>query len=237
MTQFMLGTIPVDVVYKDIKHVHLSVYPPNGRVKISAPLHMEIDTLRVFAISKLGWIKKQQETLQKQERETPRDYLERESHYYLGRRYLMKMVDHQQNAGIFLKHENIEVHQRGESTPAKAKSALQNWYREEIRRIGSEFIKKWEPKIGVEVAELGIKVMKTKWGTCNPADRRIWLNLELAKKPVECIEYIVVHELVHILERKHDDNFIRLMDKHLPKWKFFREELNRSPLRHENWTY
>jgi len=237
MTQLMLGNISIDVVHKNIKHVHLSVYPPNGKVKISAPAHMKLETIRVFAISKLGWIKKQQETLRKQERETPREYLERESHYYLGRRYLMKLVGHQKSTGVFLKHENIEVHQRGESSPLKAKNVLQNWYREEIRRIGGEFIKKWEPKIGVAVAEFGIKVMKTKWGTCNPTARRIWLNLELAKKPVECIEYIVVHELVHLLARKHDDNFVKLMDKHLPKWKFFREELNRSPLRHENWTY
>jgi predicted metal-dependent hydrolase len=233
----MLGKIPVDVVHKKIKNVHLSVYPPHGKVRISAPERMDIDTIRVFAISKLGWIKKQQAALKKQDRESPREYLERESHYYLGRRYLMRLVDHQPAAGVFIKHDNIEVYQRGESAPSKARNALQIWYREEIRRIGGELIKKWEPKLGVEVAEYGIKAMKTKWGTCNPVARRIWLNLELAKKPMECIEYIVVHEMVHILQRKHDDDFIRLMDKHLPKWKSYREELNTSPLRHENWTY
>lgn len=237
MTKLMLGTIPVDVVHKKIKNVHLSVYPPYGKVRISAPEKMNIDTIRVFAVSKLGWIKKQQATLKKQERETPREYLERESHYYLGRRYLMRLIEHQQAGGVFVKHDNIEVHQRGESAPSKARNVLQNWYRDEIRRIGGELIEKWEPKIGVAVAEYGIKAMKTKWGTCNPVARRIWLNLELAKKPIECIEYIVVHEMVHILVRKHDDDFIRLMDRHLPKWKFHREELNRSPLRHENWTY
>lgn len=237
MAQITIANIAIDVVHKNIKNVHLSVYPPSGKVRISAPVHMNLETIRVFVISKLSWIKRQQATLNKQERETPREYLERESHYYLGRRYLMKLIDHQQAAGVFIKHDNIEVHQRGESAQSKAKNALQIWYREEIRRIGGELIKKWEPKIGVEVSEYGIKLMKTKWGTCNAAERRIWLNLELAKKPVECIEYIVVHEMVHILERKHDDNFIRLMNKHLPKWKFYREELNRSPLRHENWTY
>jgi predicted metal-dependent hydrolase len=237
MAQITIVNIPIDVFHKNIKNVHLSVYPPSGKVRISAPVHMNPETIRIFAISKLGWIKRQQATLNKQERETPREYLDRESHYYLGRRYLMKLVDHKQAAGVFIKHDTIEVHQRGGSAPSKAKNALQIWYREEIRRIGGEFIKKWEPKIGVEVSEYGIKLMKTKWGTCNSAERRIWLNLELAKKPVECIEYIVVHEMVHIVERKHDDNFIRLMNKHLPKWKFYREELNRSPLRHENWTY
>lgn len=237
MAQITIANITIDIVHKNIKNVHLSVYPPSGKVRISAPLHMNLETIRVFAISKLGWIKRQQATLNKQERETPREYLNRESHYYLGRRYLMKLIDHQQAAGVFIKHDNIEIRQRGDSAASKAKNALQIWYREEIRRIGGDLIKKWEPKIGVEVSEYGIKLMKTKWGTCNSAEKRIWLNLELAKKPVECIEYIVVHEMVHILERKHDDIFIRLMNKYLPKWKFYREELNRSPLRHENWTY
>jgi len=235
--RFMLGKIPVDVTRKSIKHVHLSVYPPNGKVRISAPSHMKPETIRVFAISKLGWIKKQQAILKKQERETPREYLNQESHYYLGRRFLMKLVDHQQSAGILIKHGKIVVNQRGESAPEKARNVLQIWYRDEIRRIGGELIKKWEPKIDVKVSDFGIKLMKTKWGTCNPTEKRIWLNLELAKKPIECIEYIVVHEIVHILERKHNDNFVRLMNKHLPKWKFHREELNRSPLRHENWLY
>jgi predicted metal-dependent hydrolase len=237
MAQITIAKILIDVVYKKIKHVHLSVYPPSGKVRISAPEHMSLETIRVFAISKLGWIRKQQATLKNQDRETPREYLDRESHYYLGRRYLMKLVDHKQSAGIFIKHDNIEVHQRGESAPSRAKNALQIWYREEIRSIGGEFIKKWEPKIGVHVSEYGIKQMKTKWGTCNSAEKRIWLNLELVKKPVECIEYIVVHEMVHILNRKHDADFIRLMNKHMPKWKFLREELNRSPLKHENWVY
>lgn len=237
MAQISIANIAIDVIYKNIKNVHLSVYPPSGKVRISAPVHMNIETIRVFAISKLGWIKQQQATLSKQARETPREYLDRESHYYLGRRYLMKLIDHQQASGVFIKHDIIEVHQRGDSAPGKAKNALQIWYRDEIRRIGGELIKKWEPKLGVEVYEYGIKLMKTKWGTCNSAERRIWLNLELVKKPVECIEYIVVHEMVHIIERKHDDNFIKLINKHLPKWKFYREELNRSPLRHENWTY
>ena len=237
MAQISIANIAIDVVHKSIKNVHLSVYPPSGKVRISAPLHMNLETIRVFAISKLGWIKRQQAVLRKQERETPREYLNRESHYYLGRRYLMKLVDHQSSAGVFIKPEIIEVRQRGASSPEKARNALQNWYREEIRRIGGEFIAKWEPIIGVNVHEIKIKVMKTKWGTCNPSDKRIWLNLELAKKPVECIEYIVVHEMNHILERKHDDNFIWLMNKHLPKWKSYREELNTSPLRHENWTY
>lgn len=187
MDQIIIANIAIDVTRKNIKNVHLSVYPPTGKVRISAPVHMNLGAIRVFAISKLGWIKQQQATLSKQARETPRECLDRESHYYLGRRYLMKLIDHQQAAGVFIKHEIIEVHQRGDSAPGKAKNALQIWYREEIRRIGGELIKKWEPKLGVEVSEYGIKLMKTKWGTCNSAERRQQQGTERHKTRTEML--------------------------------------------------
>jgi hypothetical protein len=237
VAQIEFGEIVADVLRKDIKNVHLSVYPPSGKVRISAPSRMNLDTIRVFAISKIGWIKKQQAILRRQERESPREYLDRESHYYLGKRYLLRLVENRPCSAVLIKHNVLEIHQYGPSTPDKTRNALQNWYRSRIRELGSKFIAEWEPRLGVKVRELKIKLMKTKWGTCNPDAKRIWLNLELAKKPIECIEYIVVHEMVHILERKHNDYFVRQMDMHLPKWQFLREELNRSPLRHENWSY
>jgi predicted metal-dependent hydrolase len=233
----MLGDIPIDVTHKRIKNVHLSVYPPAGKVRISAPLHMNLDTIRVFAITKLGWIKRQQAALKKQDRETPREYLNRESHYYLGRRYLLTLVENRPVSAVVIKHTTLEIHQYGLSSPEKARNVLLAWYRSQLRELCTELIAKWEPRLGVKVTEFGIKVMKTKWGTCNPDDRRIWLNLELIKKPVECIEYIVVHELVHLLERKHGDAFVKLMTLHMPKWKSVREELNRSQLKNENWDY
>lgn len=237
MQQLMLGDIPVDVVHKDIKHLHLSVYPPTGKVRISAPQRMKLDTIRVFAISKMGWIRKQKSRLLKQNREAPREYLNRESHYYLGRRYLLRLIERRPISAVIIKHDTIEIHHRGSSSPEKARNVLESWYRSRLRELSSEYISKWEPLLNVKVNDLGIKKMKTKWGTCNREAGRIWLNLELAKKPVECMEYIIVHEMVHFLERKHNDVFVSYMNKHLPKWKYFREELNRSPLRHENWSY
>jgi len=237
MTQMHLGSITVDVVQKDIKNIHLSVYPPTGRVRISAPSRMGLDTIRVFAISKLGWIKKQQAKLNKQEREAPREYLNRESHYYQGKRYLLKVIEKDAAPKVVLRHSSIELQIRPDSGIEKMEAILDNWYRERLKETIPELIAKWEKKIQVQVNEFGIKKMKTRWGTCNREAKRIWLNLELAKKPGECLEYIVVHEMVHLMERKHNDRFISLMAEFMPKWRLYKEVLNRSPLRHENWEY
>lgn len=237
MQQIELGNIVIDVEHKDIKNIHLSVYPPNGKVRISAPFRMELDTIRVFAISKLQWIKKQQETIKKQERETPREYLTRESHYFLGQRYLLKVILHDASPEVHIKHQEIELFIRPDTTTEKRKEILDEWYRQELRKLLPDIIAKWEKIIGVHCNEFGIKKMKTKWGTCNTEAKRIWLNLELAKKPIECIEYIVVHELVHFIERKHNERFIGLMNEFMPKWKFYRDELNRLPFSHLEWKY
>ncbi|TVL98577.1 MAG: metal-dependent hydrolase [Candidatus Brocadia sp. WS118] len=237
MQQIKLGDINIDVVHKDIKNLHLSVYPPSGKVRISAPLRMDLDTIRVFAISKLGWIKKQQAKLREQEREAPREYLNRESHYYLGKRYLLKIIEHHAPPKVVLKHNTLELYLRENTSAEKSKAVLENWYRQKLKELIPQYINKWEKTINVEVKEFGIKKMKTKWGACNREAGRIWLNLELAKKPRHCLEYIIVHEMVHLLERKHNEIFIAYMDKFLPQWRSYKEELNKSPLRHENWSY
>jgi hypothetical protein len=237
MKQLQLGKINVDVLQKDIKNIHLSVYPPTGRVRISAPTRMDLDTIRVFAISKLSWIKKQQTKLRTQEREAPREYLNRESHYFNGKRYLLKVIEQSAVPRVELKHSIIELHVRPQTNKEKMKSILDEWYRSQLKTSLPALIGKWEKKMNVKVNKFGIKKMKTKWGTCIREAKRIWLNLELAKKPRECLEYIVVHEMVHLLERNHNERFISLMDKFMPKWKFYKEELNRRPLRHENWNY
>jgi hypothetical protein len=237
MEQIVLGDIRIDVLKKDIKNIHLSVYPPSGKVRISAPLRMDTDTIRIFAISKLGWIKKQQTKLREQERETPREYINRESHYYLGKRYLLRIATGSSSPKVTLKHDIIELQMRKGSFAEKSRVILESWYRQKLKAIAPKYIRKWEPKMDVEVKELGVKKMKTKWGTCSREAGRIWLNLELIKKPLHCIEYIIVHEMLHLLERKHNENFILHMDKFLPKWRFCKEELNKSPLRHENWSY
>ena len=236
-TRFAIGEIPVDVVLKDIKNIHLSVYPPAGRVRISAPSGMNIDTIRVYAISRLGWIKKQQQKLRAQERETPREYLNRESHYVWGKRYLLKIIEREAPSAVTLQHSSIVLQLRADSSQEKKQIVLDEWYRRQLKLAIPDLIALWERRIGVRVNEFGIKKMKTKWGTCNPEARRIWVNLELAKKPKECLEYIVVHEMVHILERHHNDRFVALMDNFIPQWRSRRDDLNRLPVKHEDWVY
>jgi predicted metal-dependent hydrolase len=232
-----LGEITAEVVQKDIKNIHLSVYPPNGRVKIAAPLRMDVETIRIFAISKLGWIKRQQTKLRNQEREAPREYISRESHYYLGVRYLLKVVERDSKQSVAIKHDNLILQVKPDTNAEQRQILLQEWYRAQLKALVPHYIAKWEKIMGVQVSEFGIKKMKTKWGTCNTAAKRIWINLELAKKPLECLEYIVVHEMVHLLERSHNARFIAYMNQFLPQWRNLKEELNRLPVSHLNWAY
>lgn len=235
--QMQLGDIAVEVVLKDIKNVHLSVYPPTGRVRISAPSRMSIDTIRVFAISKLGWIRQQQKNLRTQERETPREYLDRESHYVWGKRYLLKVVEQDAAPAVELKHNKLLLCVRPESGKEKKQAVLDEWYREQIKEAAPALIDKWQALMGVKVNRFFVQQMKTKWGSCNQGTGSIRLNTELAKKPRECLEYIVVHEMAHLLEPTHNQRFVALMQQFMPKWQFYRGILNRLPVRHESWGY
>ena len=199
MQKLKLGNITVDVIQKDIKNIHLSVYPPTGKVRIAAPSRIDLDTIRIFAISKLNWIKKQQVKLKNQEREAPKEFINRESHYFLGKRYLLKVIEQNASPRIELKHHTIDLYVRPETSKEKKKSLLDEWYRNQLKQRIPDIIKKWEQKMDVHINEFGIKKMKTRWGTCNPKAKRIWLNLELAKKPTECLECIVIHEMAHLL--------------------------------------
>ena len=232
-----LGGIEVDVVKKDIKNVHLSVYPPTGRVRISAPLRMSGDTIRLFAISKLPWIKQQRRKVTDQEREPPREFLERESHYVWGRRYLLKVIELDAQPAVELNHNRLVLRIRPESAEDKRQAVLDEWYRAQLKVAVVPLIAKWEPLMGVRVGRIFVQRMKTKWGSCTPGARNIRLNTELAKKPPECLEYIVVHEMAHIVEPTHNARFMALMELYMPGWQFYREMLNRLPVRHETWTY
>jgi predicted metal-dependent hydrolase len=237
MPQIDLGEIKAEVLLKDIKNIHLSVNPPHGKVRISAPLRMDLETIRLFAISRISWIRKQQQRLQGQEREAPREFRSRESHYFLGKRYLLKVVEKNEKPGVELQHSHLVLRIRPGTDTAQRREILQEWYREQVKSLAIDLIASWEEKMGVQVKELGVKRMKTKWGTCNPEAQRIWINLELAKKPVECLEYIVVHEMVHLLERSHNQRFVAYMNHFLPQWPHLKEELNRLPVSHESWKY
>jgi len=236
-TKVQLGDLAVDVVRKDIKNVHLSVYPPTGKVRIAAPERMSLETIRVFAISKLAWIRQQQRKLREQDRETPREYLDRESHYVWGTRYLLKVVEADAAATIELRHSRLILRVRPGTGELKKRAIVEDWYREQLKRAVPPLIAKWEPRLGVKVARVFVQRMKTKWGSCNSRNRNIRLNTDLAKKPRECLEYIIVHEMVHLSERHHNDNFSALMNKYLPQWKLRRDELNAGPLAHETWNY
>jgi len=237
MAQIKLGDINVVVVYKDIKNIHLSVHPPNGRVSISAPRRVKLDIIRVFAISKLGWIRRQQKKLQEQERETRREYLERESHYIWGKRYLLSISEELQKHSVELKHKRMILTVRPGTDKNKRRDILEEWYRMQIKQEAPRLIAKWEGLMKVKVTRFFVQRMKTKWGSCNHDASSIRLNTDLAKKPKECLEYIIVHEMAHLIEPSHNASFTALMDQVMPKWQFYRKELNRLPVSHEMWNY
>jgi predicted metal-dependent hydrolase len=213
MSQIKLGDIAVDVILKDIKNVHLSVYPPTGRVRISAPKRMSMETIRVFAISKLSWIKQQQKKLREQERETRRDYVDRESQNVWGKRYLLTVSESDEPPSIELKHSRMLLRVRPKTSEEKRQALVEEWYREQIKKAVPPLIAQWESRIGVKVERFFVQRMKTRWGSCNYNAHTIRLNTELAKKPSECLEYVVVHEMIHLLEPTHNARFTGLLDR------------------------
>lgn len=236
--QIVVGGVQVQIVRKAIKNLHLGVYPPQGRVRVAAPLAVTDEVVRLAVAGKLGWIKRQQARFKDQPRQSEREMVSGESHYFLGRRYRLRVIPHDGAARVRLRNKStLELEVRPETNAQQRDRVLQQWYRQQLKRRLPALLEKWQPLLGVSVAEWGIKKMKTRWGTCNVEARRVWLNLELAKKPVRCLEYILVHELAHLIERHHNDRFVSLMNKHLPQWRLHRQELNSAPLAHETWAY
>ena len=234
----IVNEIPVTVVRKKIKNLHLAVYPPDGWVRIAVPEIIDDEAVRLAVISKFSWIKRQIKSFQDQSRQSVRELVTRESHYYLGRRYLLDITPTKKRPFVEIRNKKTLVLNINEDAGREEREKLlTDWYRKEMKKILPDIIRKWEIKSGLQVGSFGIKRMKTKWGSCNPAHKRIWLNLELIKKPTNCLEYIVVHEMVHFLERTHNDNFVDHMDRIMPQWRTFRDELNSLPLAHENWQY
>lgn len=236
-SRIALGAFEADVVFKDIRNVHLTILPPAGRVRISAPRHMAIDTVRVFALSKLTWIKAQRQKMVAQERETAREYLERESHFVWGRRYLLRLTDSEAAPAVELRHRTLVLSVRPNADVAAKDALLARWYRDQVRARASVAVVKWSRVLAIEAPRVHVQHMKTKWGSCSPERGSIRLNTELAKKPPGCLEYIVLHELVHLLEPTHNDRFKALMRTFMPEWEDRRRELNQLPVRHEEWSY
>lgn len=232
-----LGELEISVDRKAIKNIHLSVYPPDGRVHISAPERFELDELRVYAVTRIGWISKQRKQIMGQPREAPWEYITRESHYFMGIRYLLKVIEQDAPAHVETKHRELRLFVRPGSSPEKRAEVLEEFYRNHLRTAIPKYIMHYARLIGVQPPEFGIRKMKTKWGSCSIEARRIWLNLELARKPPVCLEYLVVHEMVHLLERNHNARFVGLMDHFLPAWRSHRDLLNALPVAHVGWGY
>ncbi len=238
MEQITISNIKIDVVRKNIKNIHLAVYPPTGRVRIAVPLTVNGDAVRLFAISKLGWIKRHQRKFEGQERITPREYKNRESHYFQGKRYLLNIIEADAPPKVVLKNKTyIDLYVRPETQAEKRHKILTEWYRVELKKQIPAMILKWERVLNIKVNEWRVRQMKTKWGSCNIKKKRIWMNLELAKKPDYCLEYIIVHEMVHLMERLHNERFLYYMGKYLPNWKQLKRELSKLPVNHADWNY
>jgi predicted metal-dependent hydrolase len=230
--------IEVLVVRKDIKNLHLSVHPPEGRVRISVPLSVGDDQVRLAIIGRLPWIRKRQKHFREQPRQSAREMVTGESHYVFGKRYLLELVERWGKHEIIVKNNTtLQLHVRPGTTTANRLLVLNDWYRVQLKKRIPSLLDKWQSKIGVEASSWSVKRMRTRWGSCNIQRKRIWLNLELAKKPIECLEYVLVHELVHLLERHHNDRFRAFLDRFLPIWRVARDVLKREPLAYEDWVY
>jgi predicted metal-dependent hydrolase len=233
-----ISGIRVEVVRKDIKNLHVGVYPPHGRVRVAVPLRLADDAVRLALVSRLGWIRRQCRAFQEQDRQSCREMVSGETHYLAGRRYRLKVREHDAPAQVEVRGQRtLLLSVRPGQDAEQRLLVLEHWYRARLRGLAGELLEQWAARMGVTVAHWNIRKAKTRWGACNPQARRIWVNLELVKKPVRCLEYIVVHELVHLLERHHNDRFAALMDQHLPDWRLRRDLLNSSPLAYETWSY
>jgi len=206
--------------------MHLSVLPPDGKVRVSVPKDICDEAIQLFVISKIGWIRRQIEEFNNQLRQTDREYVSGESHYVWGQRYRMEVRYTQGNSKIEIKGNKLIFTVRPESTIKQRESTMNEWYRKQLKSKMPDLFTKWEEKIGVHAKEVYVKIMLTKWGTCNVDAKRIWINLQLAKKPPQCLEYVIVHELVHLLEKSHNSRFTQYMDKFMPDWKERKHELN-----------
>lgn len=227
--------IDIDVIYKDIKHLHIGVYPPMGRVRVAAPKRLDDDQVRLAVIQRLSWIKRQREKLRTAERQSEREMVTGESHFVWGIRRRLKVVERPGRAHFEVDGERLMLYVPAGTSATKRRDDLDRWYRTQLRQAIPDLVAKWEQELGVTVPKWTIRRMKTKWGSCNRETRHIWFNVELAKKDPKCLEYIVVHEMTHYFERSHGERFTTLMDRHMPDWRERRDQLNQAALGHEVW--
>lgn len=222
-----VNKIPVEVEWKEIKNIHLTVYPPDARVHISAPMNMQKDSIRLYIITKLGWINKRIEMILNQARQTGREYVSGENHYYKGIRYRLNVVYQQAPPAVSLSGTQfINLYVREGSSIEKRAEVMREWYRAELKATLPSLIEKWEEILKTKASHWEVKQMKTLWGSCNHKTKRLIFNLELIKKPTHCIEYIVAHEMTHLVERLHNSRFTAILDANIPNWRLLKDELN-----------
>lgn len=230
-----LGDIVIQVTRKAVRNVHLSVHPPEGSVTLVAPQSTRLDVARAYAISKLGWIRDKQRELQEQARETPRGFVTRESHYVWGRRYQLRVEERAAKPGVTLNHKHIVLQVRPGADAVKRAQLMHAWHKSLLHDFIPPLIEHWQSTLGVSVKAYFLQRMKTKWGSCNAAAGHIRFNTELVKKPKDLVEYVLVHEMVHLLEPTHSERFVALLNQHYPHWREARAELNELPLGAESW--
>lgn len=226
----VIAEISIAVSRKDVKNVHLSVHPPDGRVTLVAPRTTRLDVARAYAVTRLAWIREQQAQLRGQAREAPRRFVGRETHYLWGRRHLLQVIERNQKPAVEVTHRSLRLIVRPGTTETKRAEIMHKWHLTTLHAEIPSVIRLWEKRLGVKVAGYFLQRMRTKWGSCNPSNRTIRLNTELVKKPKDLLEYIIVHEMLHILEPRHSEKFVKLLDRHFPSWREARDEINSLPV-------
>lgn len=233
-----VGGIDVEIRRKAIKNLHVGVYPPDGKVRVAAPAHLDDEAVRLAIVSRLSWIRRQRKSFVEQLRQSSRDMVTGESHYFAGRRYRLDVIEQAGHPAVRLRgNHTLELKVSPGANREQRRYVLERWYRQALKSRIPDLLARWEPIVDAKVSECRVKKMKTKWGSCNARAGRIWLNLELVKKPELCVEYILVHEMIHFFERNHNERFRELMDHYMPDWRTRRDQLNAQPLAHEHWDY
>src|SRR5579885_3095367 len=233
-----VGGLKVEVEPKPINNLYVGVYPPEGHVRVAAPRSLSKDAVRLAVVDRLSWIKRQRKKFREQERQSEREVVSGETHYFLGRRYRLHVVERSGPAEVVIKNKSvIYMYVRPRTSEPRREALLYDWYRSQLRALVANMLPDCEKRIGAQSNEFRVRKMKTKWGSCSRQASRVWLNVELVKRPIECIRYVLLHELAHLIERHHDEHFIALMDRAMPNWRSIRDALNTGPLAHEHWRY
>lgn len=233
----VVGGIPVEVVRKDIKHLHLGVYPPGGRVRVAVPSHVGDQNVRLAVVSRLGWINRQRRRFQRQPRQMRREMVTGESHYLWGRRLRLVVTATRGKSNVLASGRRLILEVPSGANRSRRQAIMDAWYRKELKSALARPLETWQRRISTDAFEVRIRRMRTRWGSCMPDSSRIWLNLELAKKDPACLEYVLVHEMAHLLERRHNERFEAIMDQYMPTWRRRRCQLDEGPLPYANWPH